>query len=103
MLMAAVLTIFCLTLASAKTYDISLTSPAKVGDVQLKAGEYRMQVAGNKATFTDVATLKTYTTEIKIENSDTKFDGTKVNTTMDGATAVVKDIEIGGSKIRIDF
>jgi hypothetical protein len=103
MLMAGVLAIFCLTLASAKTYDISFASAAKVGNIQLKAGDYRMSVNGTKATFTDVSTLKTYTTEIKVENSDKKFDETKVNTSSDGGTPVVKDIELGGSKMKVDF
>ena len=101
--LASVLATFTLSLAVAKTYDISFASPAKVGNVQLKAGDYRMSVNGNKATFTDVATLKTVTTDVKVENTDKKFDDTKVDSTTDGGTTVVKDIQIGGSKMKIDF
>jgi hypothetical protein len=103
LVLAGVMAIFTMSMAIAKTYDISFSSPTKVGNVQLKPGDYRMSVNGTKATFTDVQTLKTITTEVKVENTDTKFDETKVNTTVDGNTTVVKDIEIGGSKTKIDF
>jgi hypothetical protein len=103
LVLAGVVAIFTMSMAIAKTYDISFSSPTKVGSVQLKAGDYRMSVNGTKATFTDVSTLKTVTTDVKVENTDTKFDDTKVNTSNDGGTMVVKDIEIGGSKIKIDF
>jgi len=103
MLMAGVLATFCLSLASANSYDITFASASQVGKVQLKAGEYRMSVSGSKATFTNVETLKTYTTDVKVVNSDTKFTETKVDTSTDAGTPVVKDIEIGGSKMKIDF
>src|SRR5580698_3790490 len=103
LVLAGVVAIFTMSMALAKTYDISFSSPTKVGNVQLKAGDYRMSVNGTKATFTDVETLKTVTADVKVENTDKKFDETKVNTTVDGNTTVVKDIEIGGSKMKIDF
>jgi len=102
-LLAAVLAAFTLSLAIAKTYTISFASPMKVGSVQLKAGEYRLSVDGNKATFIEVNSAKATTTDVKVENSDKKFDQTTVNSTTDGGTSVVKDIELGGSKIKIDF
>ena len=103
LVLAGVLAIFTMSIAVAKTYDISFSSPTKVGNLQLKAGDYRMSVNGNKATFTDVSTLKTVTTEVKVETTDTKFDETRIDATTDGGTTVVKDIELGGSKIKIDF
>jgi len=102
-LLAAVLAAFTLSLAIAKTYTISFASPMKVGSVQLKAGEYRLSVDGNKATFTDANSNKSVTTDVKVENSDKKFDQTLIDSTNDGGTNVVKDIELGGSKIKIDF
>jgi hypothetical protein len=103
LVLAGVLAIFTMSIAVAKTYDITLSNATKVGNVQLKAGDYRMSVNGTKATFTDVNTLKTVTTQVKVENTDTKFDDTKINTTTDGGTPVVKDIELGGSKTKIEF
>src|ERR1035441_8111493 len=77
LLLTAALAIFTLSVASAKTYDILLSSPTKAGNLQLKAGEYRLTVNGTKAIFTDVNTTKTFTTVVKVENSDTKFGDTR--------------------------
>lgn len=103
LVLAGALAIFTMSMAFAKSYDISFSSPTKAGSAQLKAGDYRLSLDGAKATFTDVNTLKTVTTDVKVENSDKKFDNTKVSTTTDGGTTVVKEIELGGSKMKIDF
>ena len=103
LLLTAALAIFTLSVASAKTYDILLSSPTKAGNLQLKAGEYRLTVNGTKAIFTDVNTTKSFTTEVKVENSDTKFSDTKIDSSTEGSTSVIKDIELGGSKTKIDF
>ncbi len=102
-LLAAILALFTLSVASAKTYDIMFSSPTKAGNLQLKAGEYRLTVNGTKAVFTDVNTTKSFTTEVKVENSDTKFSDTKIESSTEGSTAILKDIELGGSKTKIDF
>jgi hypothetical protein len=38
-----------------------------------------------------------------VEAKDKKIDTTQVNATKDGGTDVVKDIELGGSKTKLDF
>jgi hypothetical protein len=102
-LLAAVLAAFTLSLAIAKTYTISFASPMKVGSVQLKAGEYRLSVDGNKATFTEVKSHQAFTTDTKVESVDKSFDNTRMDTTTDGGATTVKDIQVGGSKIKLDF
>jgi hypothetical protein len=103
LLLAGALAVFTLSIASAKTYEIILSSPTKAGNVQLKPGSYRLSVSGNKATFTNVDNSKTFTTDVKVENSDTKFGDTKIDSTKEGDTNVLKEIELGGSKTKIDF
>jgi hypothetical protein len=103
LLLTGALALFTLSVASAKTYDILLSSPTKAGNLQLKAGEYRLNLNGSKAIFTDVNTAKSFTTEVKVENSDTKFSDTKIDSSTEGSTSVIKDIELGGSKTKIDF
>ena len=103
LLLTGALSLFTLSVASAKTYDILLSSPTKAGNLQLKAGEYRLNLNGSKAIFTDVNTAKSFTTEVKVENSDTKFSDTKIDSSTEGSTSVIKDIELGGSKTKIDF
>src|SRR5271165_201774 len=99
--LAGVLAIFSMSLALAKTYDVSFASATKVGDIQLKAGQYRMSVTGTKVTFTSVDSQKSLSTEGKIGNADKKFEETRVDATTEGTTSVVKEIELGGSKIKI--
>ena len=98
-----ILAVCSLTIASAKNYELTLSSLTKVGSVQLKAGQYTLKVTGTNAVFTDVETAKSFTTAVKVENGDKKFDTTRVDASKEGGTDVVKDIELGGSKTKLDF
>jgi hypothetical protein len=92
-----------LSLAFAKSYELTLSSPTKVGSVQLKPGQYTVKVQGDKAIFTFVDDAKQFTTSVKVENTDKKFDTTRVDAAKEGNMDVVKDIELGGSKTRLQF
>jgi hypothetical protein len=50
-----------------------------------------------------VETDKSFTTPVKIENTDQKFDQTIVDTSVTDGTATVKDIQLGGSKTKLSF
>lgn len=110
-LLAGVLVVFATSTAVAggnvpkvKTYVVTFSSSTKVGSLNLKAGDYRLQIEGNQATFTDVITAKSVTTDVKaVENSEKKFTKTIINTTTEGKADVVKDIELQGSTTKIDF
>jgi len=102
-LLTGILALGAISIASAKSYDIVLSSPSKAGNLQLKAGEYRLTISGNKVVFTDVETTKSYTTDVKVENTTAKFDDTRVDSAQEGGAAVIKDIQLGGSKTQIDF
>jgi len=92
-----------LGIASAKTYDIFLNGPAKAGNTELKAGEYRVKVEGSQAVFTDVQSSKTYIAPVKIENNSKKFGSTAVETTNSGDMANIQAIELGGSNTKLEF
>jgi hypothetical protein len=91
------------TKTSAKTYELTLAAPTKAGSVQLKAGQYLLKVNGDNATFIDVDTDKSVTTPVKVETTDKKFESTRVDANKDGNIDVLKDIELGGSKMKIEF
>ena len=97
------LTLCSLTLAVAKNYELTLSSTTKVGNIELKPGQYTLKVQGNKAIFTFVDTGKQTTTDVKVEETSQKFDTTRVDASKDGTVDVVKDIELGGSKTRLQF
>ena len=61
-LVVAGLALSSLTVVSAKTYDIVLSNPTKVGSVQLKPGQYKLKVDGANAVFTDANSSKTFST-----------------------------------------
>ena len=91
-------------MAFAKNYEVTLSGKTtKVGSLQLKPGQYTLKVQGDKAIFTLVDDAKSFTTSVKVEATDKKFDSTRVDASKEGDIDVVKDIELGGSKTRLQF
>jgi translation elongation factor P/translation initiation factor 5A len=88
---------------STKSYDITFSSITKVGNALLKAGQYTVKVDGNNAVFTDESTAKSFTVPAKVENTEKKFNSTRVDANTVGDTDVVTDIELGGSKTKLEF
>jgi hypothetical protein len=101
--LVAALAVCSLSIAAAKSYDILLTSPTMAGSVELKAGEYRLKIDGANAVFTNVESSKSFTTPVKVENADQKFDQTKVQTTKDGNEDRLQEIDLGGSHTKLGF
>jgi len=100
---AAALVMACLSIASAKSYDITFSGPTKAGNVQLKPGVYRLKVDGSNAVFTMVENSKSFTVPVKVENTETKFEQTRVDATKDNGTDIIQDIQLGGSKTKVEF
>jgi opacity protein-like surface antigen len=104
LLLTSALALSFLSLASAaKVYEIKLSRPTKVGNVQLKPGQYRLKINGGNAVFIEVETSKSFTTPAKLEDTDQKFDQTVVDTSVTDGMAKVKDIQLGGSKTKLSF
>jgi hypothetical protein len=104
LLIVGALGLASLNIASAKSYDILLNAPTKAGDMELKAGEYKLKVEGNQATFTDVQSSKSLTAPVKIENNNgKKFDHTSVLTSTRGDMDSIQAIELGGSDTKLEF
>jgi hypothetical protein len=101
--LAGVLSLASLSIVSAKSYEIVLSATTKVGAVELKPGQYTLKVQGTNAIFTSVDTYKSYTTPVKVQNSDTKFDSTKVQSAKQGETDQIQEIDLGGSKTKLGF
>jgi len=104
MLMVGVLALSTLSVASAKTYEITLSSPSKVGKTQLAPGAYKLKVDGNKATFVSVDTSKeVVSTTVKVDTGDKKYDVTAIDSSKQGETEQINSIELGGSKTKLEF
>jgi hypothetical protein len=91
------------SIASAKSYDIVLSSPAKAGSTQLSAGEYSLKVQGTNAIFTNVETGKSFTTAVKVQAGSKKFDNTAVDTENTKSGDQIKTIELGGSNTQLEL
>jgi len=89
-------------LASAETYHVKLLDPTVLNGTELKAGEYKVDVADNKAIFH--SGKKSVEAPVKVETAGGKF----ANTTLRyGAGAdgkmTLQAIQVGGSKTRLVF
>jgi len=103
LLMTGALALASLSIASAKTYHITLGEPTQAGAVQLSSGEYMLKVEGNNAVFTNTATGKSITTPVKVENTGKKHDQTSVDTNTANGSAKLEAIELGGSDETLEF
>ena len=66
-----------LVIASAKSYRVTLFQPAVLAGTELKAGEYKMDVTGDKGTLTNGRS--TAQAGVTVENGNEKFSSTKEN------------------------
>jgi hypothetical protein len=102
-MVVAALALSSLTVVSAKTYEIILSAPAKAGSVTLKAGQYKLKVEGTNATFTEVNSSKSFTTPVKVDTNDKKYEDTRVQSKKDGTVDTIQEIDLGGSKTKLGF
>jgi hypothetical protein len=103
LLIVGALGIASIGIASAKTYDIRLESPAMVGNTELKAGEYKLKVEGTQVVFTDVQSSRTFTAAVKVANGAQKFGETVVETTQQADMAHIDAIDLAGSSTKLEF
>ena len=99
----SVIALSSLSIVCAKSYDIVLSNPTKAGNVQLKPGQYKLKIDGSNATFTEVDSSKSFTTTVKVETNQKKFDGTKVQSKKDGDVDRLEEIDLGGSTTKLSF
>jgi hypothetical protein len=86
---------------AANTYQFKLLEPAWVGSTELKPGEYKVQVEGDKAMIMNGK--KAVDVEAKAEAGDQKFSATQISTDTAGGQAKLKEVRIGGTKTKIVF
>ncbi len=90
-------------IASAKSYDFTLSTPSMVDGRQIAAGKYEVKVIPGFAVFTNVETGKKYLTPVKAQDLGKKFNQTAVDSkTRDGARQIT-GVELGGSSTVIEL
>jgi len=87
-----------LMVASAATYNVTLFQPSTVAGKELKAGDYKVTLDGDKAIIS--MGKQKVEAPAKIETADTKFSSTSVRyTTEDGKM----EIRLGGTNQKVVF
>src|SRR5580704_8237991 len=97
-IMFAVATFALTALAASNTFHVTFDGPAWIGGTEVKAGDYRVQVEGDKAILKSGKNV--IEAPAKLETADHKFQSTGV--VLDSKQKV-QEIQIGGTKDRIVF
>ena len=106
MTMRKVLPIFLvvagLAVAGTRSYTVSLTMANMLGTTELKPGDYKLEVDGDKAILRQ-GKMQTES-PVKVEEADKKFDNNVVRY-VNGADgkAHIQEIRIGGTRTRLVF
>jgi hypothetical protein len=91
-----------LAVASARSYTITLSETATVGNAVLKPGDYKLEVNDQTAV---IRQGKVQTeSPVKVEEGDTKFATTAVRyvSSADGKVHI-QEIRLGGTKTKLVF
>ena len=93
-----------LSIASAKSYEISVDTVSKAGDVQLQPGAYKVTLDGAKVKFTNEDSGKSVETKATVETNDkAKFDATALETEQKMERTTVNEIDLGGTHTDLKF
>jgi hypothetical protein len=90
-----------LIMASAKSYSLDLLHPAMLGDTELKAGEYQVELVDQKAVVTKG--------KLRVENpvtvgtADQKFRATSVVISDSNGKQRIQEIHLGGTTTKLVF
>jgi hypothetical protein len=92
-----------LSVAGAKSYDITFDQPAMVGNVKLAAGHYSVKVDASMVHFKNLDTGKTADVAGKFGTAPQKFESTSSTSNAENGTLNVKEIDLGGTNTKIEF
>jgi hypothetical protein len=90
-----------LMVASAASYNVTLFQPSVVGGKELRAGEYKVTVDGDKAIIS--MGRQKVEASAKIETADSKFSSTSVRYTSEGGKMKIQEIRLGGTNQKLIF
>src|SRR3977135_462701 len=100
----ALLAIFALGLSvayAASSYHVTLYKSTTVNGTELKAGDCKLEIKGNKAVFKQGRTTAEST--VRVENGSQKFLSTSVGYEGESANNQIQEIRIGGTNVKLLF
>src|SRR5215471_18681077 len=87
--------------SAASNYSLTLFEPSTIGAKELKPGDYRLEVNGDKAVIK--AGKNTVEAAVKIENGSEKFQRTVVKYGIGDGKYRVQEIRLGGTSTTLVF
>lgn len=101
LLVTLVMTFVAVSLASAKSYNITLYQPSVVGGTELKPGDYKLEIEAEKVRITNGR--QSGEVVVKVQNSERKFTSTTVRYSNDNGKYRVQEIRLGGTATTLVF
>lgn len=92
-----------LSVAAAKSYDITFTSPTVLGAMEVPAGQYELKYEGSKVTLINANSGKHVETDATVQAMPTKFSETLVQSKHVDGKDLVDEIQLGGTKTALEF
>lgn len=90
-------------IASAKSYEMSLSTTATAAGLQMSAGQYEVKLVGDGfAVFTNLANGKRVLAPVKVRDAGTKFERTAVDSMNHNGAKEIVNVELGGSSTLIE-
>lgn len=96
----ATLSLAVASAASNNTYRVTLNDAAWVGSTELKPGDYKIEIEGDKAVIKS-GKKNVVEVPVKVEKADRKSDTTQVLVRSANNKQEMKEIRIGGTTTRI--
>lgn len=87
--------------SASKSYDVTLSNPAQVSGTELKAGNYSIEVAGDKAMIH--AGKVAVEASVTVQEADKKFASTIVRYSVVDGKYRIKEIQLSGTKTMLVF
>ena len=88
-----------LVLAGAETHRITLFQDARMNGTDLKAGDYKMEVLGDKVVLRN-GKVKVEASA-KLETSTVKFSTNAIRFKTEGGKYEIQEIHVGGTKTKV--
>lgn len=90
-----------LSVASAATFNVSLLEDSVLKGTELKTGDYRLNVKDNSVVI--VHGKKQVEFPAKVENTNKKYDRTRVLYNQNNGKFIIQEIELGGTTTKLTF
>jgi hypothetical protein len=91
-----------LSVASAATFKVSFAEPAVVKGKEIKAGDYQLNVKENSVVIEKGKKIQ-MEVPAKVENTNRKYDRTRVLYNEHNGKFSIQEIELGGTTTKLTF